>query len=251
MGSWDVACALTGTPIMCGDECVLVVFNREFVPAGHIEWSAEYDIEAVFKSKYADYGVIEPVGEATEEYLDDLLENRVSENDRYYVFISKLAWDWAVKKFPVGPSAHDRWLRTTQEELLELIEKDLETTTDPEERAKFEKAIAGTKLLLNHVGVEKYEHQWETASVLRAFRPGLTPLAGYWATGQWWKDTLPEIVDRRAMTRERLIEIIMERPYLGGAGDEEEETVSRERAVELLEAMEAAAVQRIDKMRMS
>lgn len=243
MGSWDVACALTGTPIMCGDECVLMVFNRNFVPAGHIEWSAEYDVEAVFKSKYADYGVIEPVGEATEEYLDDLLENRVSENDRFYVFISKLAWDWAVKKFPVGPSAHDLRLR----EFLTVSDEEIAATTDPEERAVLEKCIESNKVLLKYLGVERYEHQWETASVLRAFHPALSPLAGYWTTGQWWKETLPQIVDRRAMARERLIEIIMERPYLGGADDEEEETVSRERAVELLEAMEAAAVQRLTK----
>jgi hypothetical protein len=86
MGSFDVSCSLTGTPIFEGEPCIMVVLKKDFSPYDHIEWS-EYDVEKVIKSTYNDYGRVAPVKGATRKYIESVTD----QSKRFYFFICQKA----------------------------------------------------------------------------------------------------------------------------------------------------------------
>lgn len=100
MGSYDVSCSLTGTPIYSGDPCVFVVLRKGFdFTRETLAPHAEFHIEAVIKTSYDDYGF--PHG--TAEYpntdvhamVDGLWTPRGNpEKGRLHFFVCQEAWEW-------------------------------------------------------------------------------------------------------------------------------------------------------------
>jgi len=194
MGSFDVACALTGTPIFPGDPCTMVIFEKDYDPFGRLEWDVEYDVEKIVKSKYYDYGSIEPTEDATDEYLQSVTnsrEDREEDEGRYHIFICKMAWDFAVVTYPVRP----------REAEYKMYERLVKLGTYSEEELALFRPPSPLEL--------------EMKSVFIAFRYACkNPLAGYWATGQWYKETIPTLIEHLVMTENRIFQILMDHPYL-------------------------------------
>lgn len=192
MGSWDVSCALTATPIFPGDECVFVLFNRTFNPIGHLEYDARFDVELVIKSTYADYGRPANVDGVDPQYLDavtDCLGRDGQEPGRYFFFVCKKAWDWAVSRYPQKHLNMD-------DEMTALIEElELSASTWPLAQKYRERAQP------------PFQYFSEMQSVFHAFRQHhRTPLAGYWATGQYYL-YFNEILSHMELVVERLLDL--------------------------------------------
>ena len=190
MGSYDVACALTGTPIFPGDPCVMVVFKKDLDPRGKLEWDAEYDVEKIVKSKYYDYGYVEETENISEEYIRSVTDSRDEENCHYHIFICQMAWDFAVEMYPSRVREYDQKLYESLKEL--GVSENILSLHQP-----------SSKLAL------------EMKSVFVAFRYACkNPLAGYWATGQWDDCTIPSLIDHLVMTENRIFQILMDHPGL-------------------------------------
>lgn len=92
MGCFDTVCALTNTIIQHHDECVLVIFRKEFDPRkefGRREggFISIDDVEQIVKGQYNHYGSLDGF-----KFDQDIRLNQV------HVFFSKEAWDWAVNQ---------------------------------------------------------------------------------------------------------------------------------------------------------
>ena len=232
MGSWDVTCSLTGVPIMCGDSCVLVVFKKEFSPFGDLEFNVEYNVEAIVKSTYDDYGTIVPTDAATEEWLENHLRDGDECDPRYHVFILQRAWDWAVNAFPMGPTYNDlRMIR------LQAKSKDLLKSLRDELIARGEQpeSYDPTEIFWSL----KPDWVYETQSVFTAFRyAGRNPLAGYFVTAQYDRETIPGLIHHHNLVEACMADFVAKRPYYGYADeDREEEEITYEEALKCLKKL--------------
>jgi hypothetical protein len=216
MGSWDVSCSLTGTPIKEGDGCVLVVFKKNFEPLQHLEWDY-HDVDFIVRGRYGDYGRVRVkdsgiFGNKPKKLDDDSLSDILQ--GRFHFFVCTMAWDWAVTRFHVKP-------HPDEEERLKLM-KQLLSELKGEQLSRYKKLIAQT---------EREKWTYDFKSVVIAFMEAhRNPLAGYWATGQYYTDDIPGIVDHMKLMEERMIQLIMDHPYLVEEDDEKVFTKAEARA---------------------
>ena len=195
----------------------MVVFKKDFEPTNHLEWNAEYDVECIIKSTYDDYGRVAATKDATDDYIESVTG---CHNMRFHIFICKMAWDWAVLHYPLkhrpmlGDSVpvFENLVKSLEAALeAELKKKKSKTAKDKKADADIRKTIKNYKALIE----ENRPIEWisEMKAVFCAFfYAHRSPLAGYWATGQYSNDSIPGILAHLKLTEERLVQLVMERP---------------------------------------
>jgi hypothetical protein len=99
MGSWDVACSLTGTPIYPGDPCYFVVLKDGFSFRDELlELSSEYGIQEWCHTTYNDYGEPRECGNRSRQQIAKLTRRwdagRPTPEFRLHFWICEKAWDW-------------------------------------------------------------------------------------------------------------------------------------------------------------
>lgn len=99
MGCWYETCAITRTPILGGEEVVMIVVSQEIVPLSRgreVNRLESYNIgrtvESIHFGKYNDYGWIEGVSGDTSPNMEERTAGRTEAYERS-IFVRKSVWD--------------------------------------------------------------------------------------------------------------------------------------------------------------
>ena len=243
MGSFDVSCSLTGTPILCGMPCVMVIMKKDFTPFNRIEYDAGYDVQCIIKSKYDDYGnvALDKGSGVTQKQLDEWTDARDdNKNGRYFFFVHQRAWDWAVQRYP---------MRKNQDQLFRLSEDLCKMTEDHAANPPADASPELKALLISQAESQRKTLElirpkpWvaEMKSVFIAFLYACrNPLAGYWATGQYYTEALPELLAHQKLVEDCMIDIIKDHPYMATGDIDDDDSVDEKTARKLLAKLKKA-----------
>jgi hypothetical protein len=92
MGTFNLTCTVTKTPIIDGDKCVIFLFKptaaKQFMDrCGGLTWAFEKDFVCVYKGKYNGYGRVDSCP----------VENLYDTNQYLPFAISKEAWEFGIE----------------------------------------------------------------------------------------------------------------------------------------------------------
>jgi len=145
MGSFNVTCCITKTPILVKEECILLVLNKPkdndniFTCGEMSTFIIESYIKDVYKGKYDDYGRL--LGNVHPD---------VTDNDEFVgLFISNVAWEYG-KKLIDNPSYKGRIKYISDRHLLRENIKSLQKSLiklneDDSEKAQISSIADGVK----------------------------------------------------------------------------------------------------------
>lgn len=145
MGSFSVACFITGAPITHKDEVALFVVKEDNHKYSHCTSDENWDVSLPVFGKYNDYGDIEDIHNPNmvKSYPIEKHEYHFDKTKPYYLMCHKKAYDYILSLYTI--SEND--LKDAHQNLLKIIEAD--NKANPENKKPWDFADFALSMLIH------------------------------------------------------------------------------------------------------